>query len=229
MNIETRKEIVQIHNGKESLKIFHLSDLHFRFSKKVSSLISISVRNELPDIILMTGDYFDIPKGYRVLAELVKEISSICPVVFIKGNHDNLYGQKFLAELGELENCSYLNDQTFQFKSKRGFDYTIYPSNVKVEKPKAETTNILLLHNPEKIKSIRLENISLILSGHLHGGQFIFWKSNSGHYYPGSFLYKYCVDRKTIGETILIVSKGLGDTLPMRFRCPKEIIEIQIT
>ena len=228
MKINIRKEIVSIHNGKESLKIFHLSDFHFKFSKKTANRIAESTESGQPDLILMTGDYFDTPKGFNLLFSLLPRLAVCCPVVFIEGNHDNLYGRHFLKKLGDLDNCTYLKTQSFQYKSKRGYDYTIYPENGIVQEGEKNRTNIRLIHNPRKINSTKLDDINLVLCGHLHGGQFIFWKSKSGKLYPGSFFYKHCIDRKKIENSTVIISKGLGDTLPMRYNCPKEIVEIQV-
>ena len=228
MKYNLRKEIVSIHEGKELMRIFQLSDLHFKLSSKISNQIIESVANELPDLILLTGDYFDIPKGFNLLFELFPKLAAYCPVIFIEGNHDNLYGNQFLKRLGNLANCTYLKTQSFHFKSKRGFNYTIYPENGIVKEEEKNHTNIRLIHNPRKINFSKTNHINLILCGHLHGGQFIFWKSKSEKLYPGSFFYKHCIDRKKIENSTVIISKGLGDTLPIRYNCPKEIVDIQI-
>lgn len=84
------------------------------------------------------------------------------------------------------------------------------------------------MHNPEKINDKELANIQVILAGHLHGGQFIFFKTKKKENFPGCLLYKHCSDRKQIHNTTIIVSKGLGDTFPFRLNCPKEMVKILI-
>ena len=73
-----------------------------------------------------------------------------------------------------------------------------------------------------------MDGIDLILAGHLHGGQFILFKTNKNGHFPGSLVYRYCTDRRQLKHTTLIVRKGLGDTFPFRLNCAKEVIRVQI-
>ncbi len=228
MELQIRTEIVRLRGGHERLKIVHLSDLHFFYRKKVAADIIAYVEESPPDLIVLTGDYFDSPMGYYMVRDLFRSVSQIAPVVFIAGNHDLLYGRKRMEQLNEIDNCTLLNGTTYLFVSPKGYRYELHPWELVEQIRSDHSIHIALLHNPEKIEKKNIEHLQLVLGGHLHGGQFVFWKSKAGHLYPGSLLYKYCVDRKQIGTTTLIVSKGLGDTFPIRYNCPKEIVEIYI-
>lgn len=92
--------------------------------------------------------------------------------------------------------------------------------NLKIDKDKY---NVLLCHSPqrlihEKIKKIKLmENIDLILSGHMHNGMVhpimeIIWKGNRGVITPTKELFpkaKLTRGRVKIGEKVLIISGGI--------------------
>lgn len=228
MSIQIRTERIRLRDGNERLKLIHLSDLHFFYRKNVATMIINYITESRPDLIVLTGDYFDSLMGYRIVRNLFRSVAQIAPVVFIAGNHDRLYGRRWIEQLNEVDNCTLLDGITCQFISPNGYCYELHPWELVNQIRSSSSVNIALIHNPEKIKKKNMQHVHLILGGHLHGGQFVFWKSGAGHLYPGSFVYKYCVDSKQIGDTRLIVSRGLGDTFPIRYNCPKEIVEIYI-
>lgn len=229
MNISERREYINLYKKNEDLSILQISDIHLWFSVKILTKLKKIIEQNNPDLVILTGDYYDIPRGAYNFREFLSKISLKYTLIFIKGNHDTLYGASVSNLLLDIPNCYSVDDTTFEYQSKRGYFYTISSwKNRQYLSKKANHINIVLLHNPEKINENELQNIDIILSGHLHGGQFIFFKSKNKVNFPGIFFYKYCVDRKQIKNTTLLVSKGLGDTLPIRWNCPKEVIIIHI-
>lgn len=229
MEIVKRNEKLNLFDGKENLSIFHISDIHLRYATvKLEKIESIIVLNK-PDLIILTGDYYDLPKGAYNFRAFLCEISKTNTVIFIKGNHDTIYGTKISNLLLDIPNCFSVENELYKYESKQGYFYNITSWCNRHNLPKNKTAkNIVLIHNPEKINTKELSNIQLMLAGHLHGGQFIFFKTKNGSNFPGCILYKHCADRKQIINTTLIVSKGLGDTFPFRINCPKEIVNITI-
>lgn len=228
MKLQIRTERISLRDGNERLKIIHLSDLHFFYRKNVSIAIINYITESRPDLIVLTGDYADSLMGYRIVINLFLSVAQIAPVVFIAGNHDRLYGRKWIEQLNSIDNCTLIEETTYKFVSPQGYCYEFHPWELIDQIQGDNSVHIALIHNPEKIQEKNMQHVQLILGGHLHGGQFVFWKSGAGHLYPGSLLYRYCVDRKQIGNTTLIVSRGLGDTFPLRYNCPKEMVEIYI-
>ncbi len=229
MEIAKREEKINLFGGIENLSIFHISDIHLWFSTAILDKIEAIITLNSPDLIVLTGDYYDFPKGAYNFKKFLCKISLSTTVVFIKGNHDTLYGPKLSKILSNIPNCFSVESLLYKYKSKQGYTYNITSWGNRYSLPKNKSEkNIVLIHNPEKINIKELANIQLILAGHLHGGQFTFFKTKSGSNFPGCILYKHCVDRKQINNTTLIVSKGLGDTFPFRFNCPKEIVSITI-
>jgi predicted MPP superfamily phosphohydrolase len=151
-------------------------------------------------------------------------------MVFIRGNHDFLYGSRIASLLLGIPNCYCVEHDLYTFTSRKGHVYNITSWNKRhlLQKETMER-NIVLIHNPEQLKEKELPGIDLILAGHLHGGQFIFFQTKTNAHFPGCLLYNYCTDRKQVNGTTVIVSKGLADTFPIRLNCAKEVIKINIT
>jgi len=91
-----------------------------------------------------------------------------------------------------------------------------------------ETASILLAHNPRVIHLASRNNVSLVLSGHTHGGQVnlpllgsVYGRS------PERLRYKIGWDR--MAATQIYVSRGIGTiVLPWRLRCPAEIAHLEL-
>jgi uncharacterized protein len=46
--------------------------------------------------------------------------------------------------------------------------------------------------------------------------------------FPGRFFYKWNILEKQIDGCLYAISKGVGDTLPIRYDCPKDILLVEI-
>lgn len=229
MSITERHETVTLFGGNENLSLFHISDIHLCCSTTILDKLKVFIFNANPDLIIATGDYYDLPKGAKNFRNFLLELYTTYTVVLIKGNHDKMYGSKISNLLLGIENCFLVETSIFRYRSKKGYTYNITSWKHKNNLPQnPDEKNIVLIHNPEKIKKEELTGINLILAGHLHGGQMILCRTKNNSYFPGCMFYNYCTDRKQIGNTTLIISKGLGDMLPFRINCPKEIVRINI-
>jgi uncharacterized protein len=229
MEIVERQETICFYGGQEKLSIIHISDIHLWYSTTILKKLETIITKNNPDLIILTGDYYDTPKGAYNFRDFLCKISQKHTTLFIKGNHDNIYGTKISNLLLNIQNCFSVENNIYTLQSKKGNRYNLTSWENRQNLPRIKNDkNIILIHNPEKIKENELSNIDLILAGHLHGGQFIFFKTKNNSNFPGCLIYKHCADRKLINKTTLIVSKGLGDTFPLRLNCPKEIVKINI-
>jgi predicted MPP superfamily phosphohydrolase len=229
MVITERQENVNLFDGNEQLSIIHLSDIHLWYSVTILERLETMLVKYNPALVALTGDYYDLPKGAYNFREFLHRISLKYTVIFIRGNHDIIYGPKIYNLLSGIAGCHCVDDAVFRYQSAKGKNYNItsWKNRGQLQGSKGEK-NIILIHNPEGIKEKELDGIHLILAGHLHGGQVIFFKTKKNSNFPGSILYKYCTDRRQISDTTLIVSRGLGDTFPLRINCPKEIVRVTI-
>jgi predicted MPP superfamily phosphohydrolase len=229
MAITLRSEHIHFFGGLEELSLLHISDIHLWYSVKILGELEAIISRENADLIILTGDYYDLPTGAYNFSDFLCRISQKHTVLFIYGNHDKIYGKKIMSLLLNIPNCHCVEESVFVYESKNGHRYNITSWENRAFLPaKSCAMNILLIHNPEKIIEAELHAVDLVLAGHLHGGQFIFFKTSNNSNFPGSFVYKHCADRKQISNATLIVSRGLGDTFPFRFNCPKEVIRILI-
>ena len=229
MPIQLREETLDLHDGAEALTIFHISDIHVWFSKGILDQLKTIILENDPELLVFTGDYFDTPTGAYLFRDFLQEVARSYKTVFIRGNHDFVYGSRIADIFLDIPNCQCVENSVCNFISRKGFSYNITSWNHRQELKKHSTgKNIVLIHNPEKLKEKEMDGIDLILAGHLHGGQLILFKTAANTHFPGNLLYKYCTDRKQLHNTTLIISKGLGDTFPIRFNCAKEVVKITI-
>jgi uncharacterized protein len=231
MKIVRRAEQLVWHEGAESVKLLHLSDLHVKWKGRSLRHVETAIHQSAPDLIAMTGDYYDTPWGAGPLLDFVKRVAQHCPVYWISGNHDRWFGAGPLRQLRQVGRCYCVDDQAWIYRSRTGRSYELISwaqHRLDSHPPRPGQRRIVLLHNPEHITTERLPGCDLLLAGHLHGAQFIFRQCADGRFFPGNLLYRWCGDRHQVGAATVIVSRGLGDTLPLRFRCPKEMVFVEI-
>jgi predicted MPP superfamily phosphohydrolase len=228
-HIVVREEVLDLNGGGEALTVLHISDIHTWFSTRVLEKLKAIISQNNPQLLLLTGDYFDFPRGALLFRDFLREAAASCPVVFIRGNHDFMYGSRVADLLLHIPNCYCVEKSVYHFTSTNGFVYHITSWEARHELNKHKGgKNILLIHNPEALQEKELGNINLVLAGHLHGGQVILFHTRTNAHFPGSLLYRFCTDRAELEQTTVIVSKGIGDTFPFRLNCPKEVVRICI-
>jgi predicted MPP superfamily phosphohydrolase len=86
----------------------------------------------------------------------------------------------------------------------------------------ARPLRILLAHSPDQFAWAQINDVDLMLAGHLHGGQVrlpivgaITSPSINGVRYVSGVFAR--------GNTVMHVSRGVGSLTPLRFGCPPEI------
>lgn len=87
----------------EGFRIIHLSDMHnCVYGNEADDLIK-KVRQNKPDIIVITGDSFDSRRRqYFDSLDIIKKLSEISPVYLVTGNHEELspdLKEIFLSEI----------------------------------------------------------------------------------------------------------------------------------
>ena len=50
----------------------------------------------------------------------------------------------------------------------------------------------------------------------------------AGLLYPGALLYRYNGLRFARERTTMLVSRGVHDTLPLRWNCPREVLLVEV-
>lgn len=208
-----------------NLRLIYLSDFHFNgFCHKKALDIAEIVHNLKPDLTILGGDYVDTTGGFSPFQSFLTSIR-VCGKVFaIAGNHDVLWGKKHFENLMVGNGIYWLEQKSLALPFA---DKTINISgNIWENEPQKADFQLLCLHKPTKLPQ-RPNPYQLVLAGHLHGSQLVFWQNEKG-LYPGRWFYRWNTLETRLGDCQYIISRGLGDTLPLRYNCPFEVIVVDV-
>lgn len=210
-----------------NLTIFFISDIHRRV---VSDKIISDVKGQV-DMVIIGGDLAEQGVPMQRIKKNIKKLTSLGPAYFVWGNNDyEIEYHELVAALLE-QDIKILKNTAVVFESNMGDKITLLGvDDLALDRDRldlalmdAEQTSfkILASHNPEIMKKVIPDyGISLVLSGHTHGGQIRIF--GLGLYERGKI--------KKINQTILLNSNGYGTTsIPLRLGAPAEchLITIQ--
>lgn len=233
-----------------SLSIVHISDLHNKSFGVGQSRLLKKIRSLHPDLIAVTGDAVD-GSPFAHAAVFLNEASRICPVYYVRGNHESMAGNfpEFQKEFSNgrihlLKNTSAVfkkDGYTYRITGLddpkfRGYDKNYLPLMKKTlhrilqqQKDTRADYHILLSHRPELFDLYTSYPFDLVLCGHAHGGQFR-PPFTDGLYAPNQGLFpKYASGAHTKNHTTEIISRGLGNSsFPFRLFNFPEVVQIII-
>lgn len=178
-------------------KIAQISDLHNKeFGKNQIRLVK-KIKEESPDIIVITGDFIDRNRtSVPIAMEFVYGVISIAPIYYVPGNHEaaSLQYEELKQRMKQVgvsileDSCVLLRreDEAVTLIGVR--DPAAYPSHCKKGTRSKQFKNhvkqfrdneskylqILLTHRPEFVSFYANCQFDLVLCGHAHGGQFRF-------------------------------------------------------
>lgn len=239
--------------GEGSFTIAQVSDLHnAEFGGGNQELLAM-LEEAQPDLIAITGDLIDSRRTDPAPAlAFLEGAVELAPVCYVTGNHEfraydayqDLKSQ--MEELGVivLENESMvleevplrvigLDDPSFGVRSDpSATPEQILQGALTALAPQAgeeDLRTVLLAHRPEYVELYAQHGADLVLSGHAHGGQ-VRLPGVGGLYAPGQgFLPAYTSGLYQIGETSLVVSRGLGNSLfPLRVNNRPEVVLVKL-
>jgi len=221
-DFEIRREEI-IAEVKEPFSVLYLSDFHFNgWSQKVAEWMVRQVELLSPDLILLGGDYVDTKRGLSHLDFFVKRIAERGNIFAIAGNHDYFFGIDKIREL--------LQNYGVQWIEKESVEVVVRGNRIQIDgnfiSETKSDSSILCVHDPAVFNG-NLRGYDVGFAGHLHGSQFVFWENEKG-LYPGRFFYKWNVLQREKDGCLCYVSKGLGDTLPLRYNCKKDVLFLEV-
>lgn len=222
-------------------KIVQLSDFHSKGYKNTTEKIITKIKNINPNIVVMTGDMisWDL-KNIDKLKRLIREISKLFPVYYINGNHEQLAQivksdqyDNFINEIKKL-GVVIVNNGYVEV-GKNGQSIKLYEIDIPLDDASglyitegqlednyienklsvidSKNFNILLAHNPLFIDEYSKWGADLVLSGHLHGGIVRLPVINKGIMSPEHKMFpKYDAGKFEVGDTIMIVNRGIGSS-----------------
>lgn len=212
---------------KNNIKILQVSDFHnSKWINKKRLLNEIEKFN--PDFIFLTGDIISRRTKKFANIENLLDILNRYEVYFVEGNHkrDNKNKEEFyeILEKYKIKNISmksYKREDLNIFGNKFN---TCYDYNLVLEEDKY---NILLTHDPKDFINSPF-NYDLVFSGHTHGGQIRLPILGQVVDHGKSFFPEYSKGLYRVNKTDLLISSGLGQSVPIRILNRVSISEIEI-
>ena len=233
----------------DGYRIVQVSDLHNdEFGEGNERLLAL-IREAEPDMIAITGDFLDSRRTDAEKAmDFVECAMEIAPCYYVTGNHEartKEYAQleKDMLETGvtilrdeaiSLEKdgeqivVAGLDDPRFHIKTD-SFEKTkgVMKNELARLMKDVDTDKFLLLlsHRPELFEIYCEYEADLVLAGHIHGGQFRL-PGVGGLIGPTQLFFpEYDAGLFIGGNTQMIVSRGLGQSIvPFRINNPPELV-----
>ncbi|WP_412470827.1 metallophosphoesterase [Halobacteriovorax sp. RT-2-4] len=217
-------------DGKTTLKIAHISDLHTKGLGTIEKKVISALQKEKPDIIVITGDLATPDGTYEGYLEVLREMKAPKGVYFVQGNWDiweELPNKEELFQKAGIIDLTNSMKQIDKDLNLIGFDDLIgVPATKLLKSVDSSLLNIALFHTPDFFDTIP-NSIPLSLAGHSHGGQVriplygpLWTPYGTDNYISGWY-------KKENKE--LFVSRGIGNSiLPIRFNCRPELVFIEI-
>ena len=225
----------------EGFRITQLTDIHHSRILGIGDIrrmISIAQRTK-PDMFVLTGDYTTTYRRFiEPCAEALSQLNAPEGVWAVLGNHDHYTDPELTTRALRRHRIEVMDN--FHTTVQRGpdaiqlsgiddrtwnaVDWTRAFSGLKPETP-----TILLSHQPSVLDLPQTQNVSLILSGHTHGGQLrLPFLGAPARFATRDLKYDRGLFRK--GETQLYVSSGTGVIgLPLRLGVRPEIAVLRLS
>ncbi|MCB9891401.1 MAG: metallophosphoesterase [Planctomycetes bacterium] len=214
-----RRETIDVlaKDGRPHQCVLFASDLHLGAlgtGHLVDELVGIA-RAERPDLILIGGDLVDGKRGLVPLERLLTAWSRMAPTLVVPGNHDRWAGIDRVRMAVERAGGHWLLRRSYRAEG-------VCVDGALVQ-GKAVGWKLLCTHEPRAFEASVRAGYDVVFAGHLHGGQAVLFE-RCGRLYPGAWLHRWNGIRFEQGGGCLIVSRGAADTLPVRWRCPREVV-----
>lgn len=220
--------------GFDGYKIVHLSDLHGHEYGEDSRELLERVREETPDLIVITGDLIDQSSQMELIPALAKGLAAIAPTYYVTGNHEWALGTGAVKELkGLLAQCGVTPLSNQYEVLERGGDRIVLAGvddpngyadqttpeelSARIETGQPGLFTLLLAHRNDHFGQYANAGYDFVMSGHGHGGivRLPFVGGLIGT--DRRFFPPWTSGLYTVGDSTLFVSRGLGNnTVPFK-------------
>lgn len=201
----------------------------------------------------MVGDIADDERPHDATEQLLATIGSEYPCYYVTGNHEywfndisaikdviRSYGVTVLEGDSEIIRVNEQNIRLCGVDDPDGFCSAYHTDHGAAESWQAqfdacntqtgdEHYSILMSHRPELTDEYQSSGFDLVVAGHAHGGQFRIPGILNGFYAPNQgFFPKYAGGHYELGDTVMIVSRGLSKSRLPRIFNPPELVIVDI-
>ncbi len=235
------------------MKLVQISDIHIGnliHDRYLSAAASI-IKTLKADALVVTGDIIDNNNYFLPVAgRFFRSLESAFPEgrYGILGNHDFIMDGEEASREFSAAGLKMLRNETIRLKRGRqqlnltGLDFPpVRRASLKARmdisheyyrKAIASATEdapvIVLNHHPSDFEYLKEKRADLVLSGHTHGGQFMFSSNRESPLALASNWYRYYIGHYSENGRQLYVNRGLGHWFPLRIACPPEITLIEL-
>src|SRR5688500_11891713 len=231
--VRTDIPVSGLHPALDGLRVGLVTDLHHSEmvpARDVARAVSLMME-ESPDLIVLGGDY--VTWGDRSYvgpcSEALAGLAAPFGVYAVVGNHDDDRDMPAaLASLGyevlrDARTTLRVRDHKLELVGVRYWTRRVRDIARLVRG--AESTVVLLAHDPRRLEEAAALNIPLVLSGHTHGGQVLL--PGVGAVAARKFPVVAGVGRRR--NTAIFVSRGVGTVyVPYRLNCPPDVSVITL-
>lgn len=233
-------QLKQIPDPLKGFKILHLTDIHagdYIRKEYIEKVVRLA-NEQNPDVTVITGDFTET--DYNDIywsAPLLGQLKARYGVYGVSGNHDIWNGYENIMNALKEYNIENIDNSGVRIHHNSASlylagisDYKIGNANIhKALQNRQENEPVILLsHNPDAVEILNGSNIDIMLSGHIHGGQWRF-PIVGPLMVPSRYGRKHAWGLTKCGDTYVYTSRGIGTTtIPLRINCPPEIVTIKL-
>ena len=208
----------------DGYRIAVVSDLHAAVFGDNNEKLYAAIREGKPDMIALTGDVTDDAGQIDGVLKTVRELVNIAPVYYVTGNHEWEKGEvhELVARLPET-GAVVMRNEVLTLEKDGGTIYLVgledpngpadmpSPEKVFAKLPEDAGFVLTLVHRNTELEKLAELKPDLVLCGHGHGGmiRLPFTDGLFGHNFE--LLPSYTNGEYTIGETTIVVSRGVGN------------------
>jgi predicted MPP superfamily phosphohydrolase len=220
----------------EGLRIGQISDIHLGLPHTAANLAwaIAQMRQEQPDVIVITGDSVHYHTAIPRLAAALRALRAPLGVYAVTGNHDHSEGVDDLAAAYALAGVELLRNENRRLAWGGGALWLAGIDDLWEGRPDLDAALraipagapvLLLSHAPDHADEAARAGVLAQLSGHTHGGHIRL--PLLGPYARPRYGVRYVMGHYTIGTMALYVSRGLGGA-PLRFLCRPEATVVRL-
>jgi predicted MPP superfamily phosphohydrolase len=224
----------------EGFRITQLTDIHH---SKILGLEEVQrvvrlAQQTTPDLFVLTGDYATAYRRYiEPCAEALSSLAAPEGVWAVLGNHDHYTDPELTTRALEQHHINVLNNRNtllrrgpdvLQLSGIDDWSWNATDWARAFEGLNKSLPTVLLSHQPSVLKFEQTKDVSLILSGHTHGGQITLpWFGAPARFLTKDLAFAQGLFR--IGNVQMYVSSGTGVIgLPVRFGVRPEIAVLRL-
>lgn len=233
----------------DGYRILVLSDLHNAEFGPDNAHLLAQIAAAKPDLVAITGDLINkYHLELDVIRRLLPPLTSISPVVFVSGNHEEWMEQRAdLEEILRAGGVTLLDESELRlggtgssvllmgtrdpnfYGRHRGMPAFARRLQTRTRMAREDALIILLSHRCELLDVYAAADVDLVLAGHAHGGQ-VRLPGLPGLFAPyQGFFPRYTAGVYRQAGTTMIVSRGLANnSFPPRLFNPPELLLVTL-